>query len=125
MDDLCYCDYEYPDVYRSESRKALIRHRCCACGRDIRPKETYEYVWGIWDGVRSIYKTCSHCVALRNYTIDNVPCFCWCYGGEGREDAMETLAEYAHEVPGLWFGGARLYVQARRLKLGKVKRKLT
>lgn len=44
MDDLCYCDYEYPDVYRSESRKALIRHRCCACGRDIRPKETYEYV---------------------------------------------------------------------------------
>lgn len=28
---------------------------------------------------------------------------------------METLAEYAHEAPGLWFGGARLYAQAEKL----------
>ena len=32
-----------------------------------------------------------------------------------REDALETLSYYAHEVPGLWFGGARRYVQAEQL----------
>jgi hypothetical protein len=116
MSDYCYCDYVPPSVCNDEMRKARKEHRCCACGRTIRAGEAYEHVWGIWDGEPSTYKTCSHCLALREYTKAHVPCFCWCYGSEGREEAMECLREYAHHAPGLWFAGARLYVQARQLR---------
>jgi hypothetical protein len=115
MDDYCYCDNDPPSVMRKEQRKAKKEHRCCECGRTIRSGETYEYVWGVWDGSAGTYKTCSHCVALRDYTTAHVPCFCWYYGGM-RIEAIEMLREYAHEAPGLFFAGARLYVQAKRMR---------
>lgn len=116
MSDYCHCDYDAPSVWREEKRKARKEHRCCGCGRAIRAGETYEHVWGVWDSRPAAYKTCSHCQALREYTAAHIPCFCWCYGGEGREEAIEALREYAHHAPGLWFGGARLYVKARKLR---------
>lgn len=115
MSDYCYCDYDPPSVMHEERRKAKKEHRCCECGRTIRSGETYEHVWGVWDGSAGTYKTCGLCLALREYTKAHVPCFCWCYS-EMRNEAMEHLREYAHHAPGLWFAGARLYVQARRLR---------
>ena len=112
----CYCDFEMPTVCRVEKRKARKEHRCCACFRTIRAGERYENAWGVWDGAQSSYKTCHLCVELREYTAAHIPCFCWTFGTEGRDDAMEQLWNNAHLAPGLWFAGARLYVQARRLR---------
>jgi hypothetical protein len=112
----CYCDYEAPSVCHVEKRKARKEHRCCACYRTIRSGETYEHAWGIWDGEPSSHKTCHLCVELREYTAAHIPCFCWTFGSEGREDAMENLRNNAHLAPGLWFAGSRLYVKARRIR---------
>jgi hypothetical protein len=111
----CYCDFDPPSVCRQETRYARKTHRCCECGRAIKPGERYEHVWGIWDGRPDTFKTCHICVSLREYVAAHVPCFCWNYENM-REEALETLREYADQAPGLFFGGARLYVQANQLR---------
>ena len=111
----CYCDYEMPSVCRVETRKAIKQHRCCECRRIIQPGERYEHVWGVWEDKPDTHKTCQHCVGLREYVIAHVPCFCWLYESM-REDALQVLRDYAQEIPGLWFGGARRYVQAEQLR---------
>ncbi len=113
--DECYCDYgDPPRVYSLRQRVARKRHKCEECNRLIEPGETYEYVFGVWDYPETI-KTCSHCVALRQYVDAHVPCFCWMHGNL-IDDALETLREYAHECPGLFTGGARFYIQAKRIR---------
>jgi hypothetical protein len=109
----CYCDYEAPEFYKAAIRKARKAHRCNECACVIRPGERYEYVSGMWDGDISTNKTCSRCLELRQYTQGHVPCFCW-FHGEMVEEAIETLREYAHELPGLLFGGYRRKVLIER-----------
>lgn len=115
MSEACYCDYEQPSVFRTDNRCARKPHRCCECGRTIRPSESYEHVWGIWGGKPDTFDSCHVCVSLREYVTAHVPCFCWNYGNM-REEAIETLREYADQAGGLFFGGARLYVKARQLR---------
>lgn len=115
MNDACYCDYESPSVFHAELRRARKPHKCGECGSAIQPGETYENVWGIWNGCPETYKTCQRCLELRNYVSAHVPCFCLEYGNM-LECATETLREYAHESPGLWFGGARLLVKINKAR---------
>jgi hypothetical protein len=110
----CYCDYEPATVYIKRQRKARKRHRCYECRRWIEPGETYENLFAVWDGDAKTVKTCSHCVAFVEYIDAHVPCFCYAHGNI-IEDGLETLREYAHECPGLWAGGVRLYVAAKRI----------
>ena len=111
----CYCDGDPPSVISIVSRKARKPHRCCECGRTIHAGEKYEHVWGIWDSRPDTFNTCHLCTDLRELVAHSVPCFCWNYGNM-REDAIETLREYAGEAPGLFFGGARLYVKANQMR---------
>ena len=113
--DYCACDYEPPSVLHEDIRQARKDRPCSECRRTIRAGERYEHTWGIWEGDANSYDTCCHCLALREYTRAHVPCFCWCYTTM-RDDAMETLSWADPEAPGLWFGGARHYVRARRLR---------
>ena len=115
MSNACYCDYEMPSFFHEETRKARKYHTCCECRRTIQPGERYEHVWGVWEDTPDTHKTCQHCVGLREYVREHVPCFCWLYENM-REDALQVLRDYAHEIPGLWFGGARRYVQAEQLR---------
>lgn len=115
MTDYCYCECEMPSVMHCERREAMSEHHCCECDRTIRRGETYEHTWGVWDGSTGTYDTCSHCLALREYVTAHIPCFCWCFTAM-RDDALELLRDYAHEAPGLFFAGARLYVRARQLR---------
>ena len=112
----CYCDGDRPSVVRVSTHNARKPHRCCECGRTIQPGERYENVWGIWSGSQDTFKTCHVCISLREYVTEHVPCFCWNYANM-RAEAIETLREYSGELPGLFFGGARLYVQANRLRV--------
>lgn len=113
MDDYCFCDYEMPEFCHIELRKARKEHRCDECGRIIERGDTYENVHGKWDGRLDTFKTCSRCLALKEWVRTHVPCFCWAYGNV-REDALETARSYADQAPGLLFGAYRREVAIRR-----------
>jgi hypothetical protein len=110
----CACDYDPPSIYNCTPVKAARKeHQCEECRRTIRPGEPYELVWGMWDGRSETFKTCSHCLALRDWVKAHVPCFCWAHGNI-REDALETARGYAHEAPGLLFGAYRREIAIKR-----------
>lgn len=76
----CVCDLghhaDWPDVIKVTVRRAKKEYRCCECGEAIQPGEKYEYVWGVWEGKQSIYRTCDTCRRIRNDF-----CCSWIYGG--------------------------------------------
>lgn len=111
----CACDYETPSVCSSQMRRARKPHRCDECRRTIEPGELYQRTWGVWDGEPDSFKACGICIQFRDYVLAHVPCFCWAYGNV-IVDGLETLAWNAQHCPGLFFGGARLVVQARRMR---------
>lgn len=116
MDDYCVCDYDPPTLYSATQVKAARKdHKCDECSRTIKPGESYDLVWGIWDGRSDTFKTCSHCIALRDWVKAHIPCFCWAHG-HIREDAIEAAQGYAHEAPGLLFGALRREVRIKRAR---------
>lgn len=115
----CFCDYEPAQVYRSRVVTARKEHRCEECSRRIRIGERHEYVFGVWGGTSGQARTCSHCLDIRTFVNNSVPCFCWAHGNM-LEDAQEAVREAywraREEVRGLWFGYGRLVVNARRAR---------
>ena len=107
----CYCDYEPATVYTAVLHTARKPHKCLECGGQIAPGEKYERVFAIWEGDPATCKTCTRCLDLREYVKAHVPCFCWAHHSM-HDDAIETVEQYAHEAPGLFFGAARLYLTA-------------
>lgn len=114
----CSCDYEVPEFFTKETRKAKKRRRCTECRRFIQPGEAYEHVFGKWDGYVSAFETCSICLDIRQHTLSIIPCFCSSYGDLIR-DALDELWYYKCENPGAWFKVARLAVTADRLRRGE------
>lgn len=113
----CVCDYDYVLQIMDQRvvKSARKDHRCTECRRPIKQGESYEFVFGFAEGEGETYKTCSHCLALREWVKAHVPCFCWAYTMV-REDALETAQEYAHEAPGLLFGAYRREIAIRRAR---------
>jgi len=66
----CSCivvdDYDLPDFYVSETRRARKEYKCGECRRQIQSGETYEHVRGKWDGAITVYRTCVDCLSVRN-----------------------------------------------------------
>ncbi len=106
----CYCDYEPPSAFSLTQPVARKPHRCTSCSRSIAPGEIYEKAWGIWDGEADTFKTCQHCIALRDWVRAHVPCACFTFQ-EMRDEALDLAREYAHEAPGLLFGALRRYAK--------------
>lgn len=108
----CFCDYDAPAFYNRTTPKARKAHKCYECGGPILPGETYESVTGKWDYVDT-FKTCEHCVNLRTWVKNNVPCVCWAHGNL-HEDLRETVNEAWYragaEAAGLRFGFLRRMV---------------
>jgi len=113
MSDTCFCDYDPPEFYSQRMQTAKKEHRCEECGKPICTGETYENVSGKWDGRFDTFKTCTRCLALKDWVKAHVPCFCWAHGNI-REDALETAREYGRQAPGLLFGAYRREVAIRR-----------
>lgn len=110
----CHCDYDPPSIYSQTPVKAARKeHRCSECRRTIKAGEPYEFTFGIWEGHAETYKTCQHCLALREWVKAHVPCFCWAHGNT-RQDALDTAHGWRHEAPGLLFGAWRREVAIRR-----------
>ena len=119
----CTCDYDSPEFYHREIRKARKSHKCDECSAPILPGEIYEHVRGKWDGYVDTYKTCQVCVDIRQWVKNNVPCLCWAHGNT-IEDCKEAVEEATFRAPqetiGLRFGFLRRVVQ--RDKINREKR---
>ena len=110
---MCSCDYEMPEMYNAFIHTARKEHVCEECGRRILAGERYETVAGKWDGEFFTFKTCSHCLDLKNFVNENTACFCWAHGNI-REDAMETAR--CVRTLGLLFGVWRREIVICRAK---------
>lgn len=109
----CYCDFDEPwKVYSVTMRTARKVHVCRECHGRIQPCERYEHVVGIADGVET-YKTCGHCIDLREFVKAHIPCFCW-YHETMVSDAIEAAQHWSHEGPGLLFGAYRRQIKIER-----------
>lgn len=115
----CYCDYDYPSFYRATVSKARKEHRCGECARRIKPGERYEAVAAVWEGEFGTAKTCSHCLDIRTFVKNSVPCYCWAHGNI-EEDARYAIEDAYYragdEVRGLAFAVGRLMVARNRAK---------
>ena len=109
----CTCDSELPEFYTAKMRIARKQHRCNECYSTIPRIEKYEYVSAKWEGKIANFKTCERCLVLRNYVESSIKCVCWSHENM-IEDCIETLKEYAHELPGLLFGGYRRMLRAQK-----------
>lgn len=111
----CYCDYdEYPSLYKAKMVRAAKEHRCHECRRPILAGEQYESVFAIWGGDAGAFKTCGHCVSLREWTKAHVPCTCWAHGNL-INDLSSAIEEFWIQTVGLKFGYMRRLVQINRL----------
>lgn len=114
----CYCDYDPPEFFRQRMVKAArSRHKCVECGRAILPGERYESTTGKWDGEMSFMKTCSHCLDIRQFVKNSVPCFCWAFGSmmdDARGAIDDAYRRAGLEVAGLFMGYGRLVIAGRR-----------
>lgn len=117
----CFCDYDPPAFCRIKVVQARKEHKCFECCRIIMPGEAYEAVFGVWDGMSGTFKTCSHCLDIRRFVENSVPCFCWAHGNV-LEDARDAIADAyfraRNEVKGLAFGYGRLVIAGRRAQKG-------
>lgn len=59
-------DYDGPDLYYKQVRKARKVHKCCECSEEIKPGSEYEHVSGKWDGRMDEFKTCLVCAEIRD-----------------------------------------------------------
>lgn len=106
----CYCDYDIPEFYRSEIRRARKPHQCCECGAQIEPRDEYEYASGKYEGTMFSHKTCRRCYNLRMWVQNNVPCFCWAHCNmidDAKGAISDAYLRAGNEVAGLRFGFAR------------------
>lgn len=72
-----------------EIRKARKSHKCCECGREIEPGESYEHVRGKWYGEIDSFDTCLLCVEIRTVFSCGES---WQY-----QSLWEDMEEYAFE----------------------------
>src|SRR5882672_3202793 len=114
----CFCDYDPPEFYHKEIRKARKPHQCCECGGAIVIGERYEHVRAKWDGYLGTHDTCERCMDITIWTQNNVPCLCWAHGNrieDCREAINEAMWRASEETLGLRFGFLRLIVKRDRL----------
>jgi hypothetical protein len=119
----CWCDYDAPRVYNASLRKARKQHKCFECRGVILPSETYEYVFGVWGGDMSDFKTCSHCVDLRTWVKNNLPCVCWSHGNlhaDLSENVQEATYRASEETRGLRFGFLRRKVMINKINKSRI-----
>lgn len=113
----CWCDYDPPEFYHKETRKARTAKTCFECCGPIVPGERYEHVRGKWDGCLDTFRTCDRCLELRDYVEGNVPCVCWMHGEMfncAREAIDDAIDRAPQETAGLLFGFLRRRVQIQR-----------
>lgn len=95
MSDPCGCiyvsDYDPPELYDPRIRVARKGHWCGECHSPILPGESYEYVFGKWEGRIDTCKTCLTCLSIREAF------FC---DGFMHGSVMENVREHIYGLDG-------------------------
>lgn len=74
-------------------RVARKQHECVECGRDIDPGEQYRFESVVFNSRVWTYKTCTHCLAVRDWLTKQC-------GGFLYEGVKEDFLEHQYEQPG-------------------------
>ena len=61
----CSDDFDPPEFFALNFRRARKEHRCCECGEVIPIGTQYEYISGKWCGDFETFKTCPTCARIR------------------------------------------------------------
>lgn len=78
---MCNCDTELPKFFDQKTVKAKKNHRCCECGDEIAPGDSYVRSSGKWDGEVKTYSTCQKCDRVSRLARMLHPDFCRLFGG--------------------------------------------
>ena len=61
----CYCEpmeaEDFCSVWEVSWRKAHKQHKCCECGDLIQSGDRYEYIFSVFEGDVTVFKTCEFC----------------------------------------------------------------
>lgn len=100
---------ERAELWQESKQRARKMHKCCECGRDIHPGETYWKVFGIQDGDAFSDKWCAHCNVAKEWLWKNC-------GGSMLTMVIEDCQEHVHDYRDADFAPAlaRVCVGARR-----------
>lgn len=74
---MCSNDYSSPSFYKSETRKSRMARCCSECCVAIGIGDTYESVFGVWEGDPGMVATCMNCVAARKTVTRITGCVCF------------------------------------------------
>lgn len=105
MDDLncnCSCyDGESAECYSERLVRARKLHKCCECGDEIAPGETYQRITGMREGDWFTFTTCVPCTRVRASL-----CSCGVFGDLYRDiyEANKSM-EQQHNVELAWMLG--------------------
>jgi hypothetical protein len=61
---------EAPECYQEKTRKAIKQHKCCECGKIIKPGEKYVCCQGLWDHEWASFKQCEKCNEIMNDAVE-------------------------------------------------------
>lgn len=90
---MCRIDYCDDCVsFGNDERRARKSHKCCDCGREIKPGETYNYAKWLTDGYFMEAKTCAQCQAAAGWLI--AVCNGYVFEGIGEELREHWDEEY-------------------------------
>jgi hypothetical protein len=84
-------------VWTTEVKKARMAHFCCECSRCIPPGAPYRKEVTIFEGNRTIYKTCKTCCSIRDDMFS-----CGFYYGRLYEHLYECLREFDDDDDDSW-----------------------
>jgi len=116
----CYCDYEPPAFFDQEDYVARKEHRCCECGRLIRPGERYNRTVGKWDGLFKTFRRCSHCDLVVDSLKTRLPCYCDSFGGLWETIGDGYMDDLLKARTGDYFAVMRLIVAAKQARHGSL-----
>lgn len=88
-------DADRVNILSNVDRVARKEHRCGECGRMIQRGETYKVEAGVIDGRMDVYKTCAHCLVVREWLSGE--CGGWVYAATD-EDIVEHCNGYGHPM---------------------------
>ncbi len=83
------CDFEAPDFYTRDIRKARKEHVCSECGKPIKHSSEYHHIKALLDGTWFTHKVCGHCYAVFKWASEEM---CVALGGLYEQLASSDIA---------------------------------
>ena len=110
--DMCTTDYDEADFYHDETRKSRKEHICSECNGTIKKGDIYRYVFGVWEGQASTFRTCHNCMVPQEWLREE--CNGFMHGGL-EEEIHEHAEQYRKMFLYRWLIGIRRQWKKKKL----------